>query len=122
MLATTRDDGMPHVAPIWYIVDDGGDIVFNTGRATVKGRNLARTHFAAICVQDDQSPYSFVTIEGTVALSEDLAEVRKWAAAIGGRYMRAGRAEEFGSRNGIEGELLVRLHPDRTVSAADVAE
>jgi hypothetical protein len=49
------------------------------------------------------------------------ATVRKWAAIIGGRYMGADRAEEFGARNGVDGELVVRLHPDRIVSAADVA-
>ena len=54
-------------------------------------------------------------------LSEELGDVRKWAAIIGGRYMGADRAEEFGARNGVEGELVIRLHPDRIVSAADVA-
>jgi PPOX class probable F420-dependent enzyme len=122
MLATTRADGRSHIAPVWYVTDDNGDILFNTGRATVKGRNLARTSFAALCVQDDQPPYSFVTIEGTVTLSEDLEEVRRWAALIGGRYMGMDRAEELGARNGVEGELLVRLHPDRIISAADLAD
>jgi PPOX class probable F420-dependent enzyme len=120
-LATTRADGRSHVAPVWFVADDNGDIIFNTGRDTVKGRNLARTHFAALCVQDDRAPFSFVTIEGKVVLSEDLEEVRKWAAIIGGRYMGADRAEEFGARNGVDGELVFRLHPDRVVSAADVA-
>ena len=120
-LATTRADGRSHVAPVWFVTDDNGDIIFNTGRDTVKGRNLARTHFAALCVQDDRAPYSFVTIEGEVVLSEELGDVRKWAAIIGGRYMGADRAEEFGARNGVEGELVIRLHPDRIVSAADVA-
>jgi PPOX class probable F420-dependent enzyme len=120
-LATTRVDGRPHVAPVWFVTDDNGDIIFNTGRDTVKGRNLTRTLLAALCVQDDRSPYSFVTIEGAVVLSEKLEEVRKWAAIIGGRYMGTDRAEEFGARNGVEGELLVRLHPLRIVSAADVA-
>jgi hypothetical protein len=35
--------------------------------------------------------------------------------------LSAGRAEEYGARNGIPGELLVRLHPERSSSAADVA-
>jgi PPOX class probable F420-dependent enzyme len=121
-LATTRADGRSHVAPVWFVTDDNGDIVFNTGKDTVKGRNLARTRFAALCVQDDRAPYSFVTIEGEVALSEELTDVRKWAAIIGGRYMGMDRAEEFGARNGVEGELVVRLHPDRIISAADVAD
>ena len=121
-LATTRADGRSHVAPIWFVTDKNGDIMFNTGRETVKGRNLARTSFAALCVQDDRAPYSFVTIEGEAVLSEELEEVRMWAAIIGGRYMGADRAEEFGARNGVEGELLVRLHPNRIVSAANVAD
>jgi hypothetical protein len=122
MLATTRLDGRPHIAPIWYVVDDNGDLVLNTGSETVKGRNLIRTQLAAISVQDERAPYSFVTIEGTVTLSTDLEAIRKWAAVIGGRYMGLDRAEELGARNGVEGELLVRLHPDRIISAADVAD
>ena len=34
-----------------------------------------------------------------------------WAAVIGGRYMGAERAEEYGRRNGVPGELLVRVRP-----------
>jgi hypothetical protein len=48
--------------------------------------------------------------------------VRAWAARIGGRYMGADRAEEFGARNGVPGELLVRVTPERVVSARDVAD
>ncbi len=122
ILATTRNDGRPHVAPIWYAVDDDGSILFNTGATTVKGRNLRRTGQAAVTVQDDAAPYSFVTLEGTVTISEDLDDVRRWAGVIGGRYMGADRADEYGARNGVPGELLVRLTPTRVISARDVAE
>jgi PPOX class probable F420-dependent enzyme len=123
ILATTRKDGRPHVAPIWYVVDDDDNtIVFTTGADTVKGRTLARTGRAALCVDDDQPPFSFVTVEGTVTLSGDVEAVRSWATVIGGRYMGADRAEEYGTRNGVPGELLVRLTPERIISAFDVAE
>jgi hypothetical protein len=36
--------------------------------------------------------------------------------------MGAERAEEFGSRNGVAGELLVRLRPARVTSASDLAD
>jgi PPOX class probable F420-dependent enzyme len=122
ILGTTRADGRPHVAPIWYALDDDSTILFNTGATTVKGRNLRRTGQAAMTVQDDAAPYSFVTLEGSVTISEDLEEVRHWAGVIGGRYMGADRAEEYGERNGVPGELLVRLTPTRTISASDVAD
>jgi PPOX class probable F420-dependent enzyme len=121
-LATVRADGRPHVAPVWYLVDDDGALVFNTGRNTVKGRNLAREGQAAICVDDDRPPFGFVIVEGAVEIIEELAQVREWAARLGGRYMGEDRAEEYGARNGVAGELLVRLHPDHIHSAADMAE
>ena len=122
VLATTRQDGRPHVAPVWYCVDDDGTIVFTTGAGTVKGRNLRRTGWAAMTVDDDRPPFSFVTVEGPVTISEDPTAVRDWAGRIGGRYMGADRADEYGERNGVPGELLVRLTPENVVSAADLAE
>jgi PPOX class probable F420-dependent enzyme len=122
ILGTTRSDGRPHVAPIWYVVDDDGTIVFTTGDNTVKGRNLSRTGWASLCVDDDAAPFSFVVLEGPVSLSDDQEAVREWAAQIGGRYMGTDRAEEYGARNGVPGELLVRLAPSNVVSAADVAD
>jgi PPOX class probable F420-dependent enzyme len=122
VLATVRADGRPHAAPVWYDVDDDGSIVFNTGERTVKGRNLARSGRASLCVDDDRPPFSFVVVEGAVQISADLAEVRKWATRIGGRYMGPARAEEYGDRNGVAGELVVRLRPERVFSAQDLAE
>lgn len=122
VLATVRADGRIHVAPVWYAVDADGTVVFNTGADTVKGRNLARSGRASMCVQDERAPYAFVSLEGPVSLSDDLPEVRRWAAVIGGRYMGPERAEEFGTRNGVPGELLVRLHPERTYAAAELAD
>jgi PPOX class probable F420-dependent enzyme len=121
ILATVRADGRPHAAPVWYAID-GDTLVFNTGADTVKGRNLARDGRATLCVQDDRPPFAFVTMEGRVELIDDQAQVRDWARRIGGRYMGAGRADEFGERNGVPGELLVRFHVERAVSARDVAD
>jgi PPOX class probable F420-dependent enzyme len=121
-LATVRADGRPHLAPVWYAVDDDGTVLFNTGAATVKGLNLARDPRASLCVDDERPPFSFVVLEGTVALSDDVAEVRRWATVIGGRYMGPDRAEEYGARNGVPGELLARLRPSRVVSEADLAD
>jgi len=122
VVATTRKDGRPHAAPVWYVVDDDGTIVFTTGADTVKGRTLRRTGWAAMTVDDDAPPFSFVTMEGPVALSDDVAQVREWAARIAGRYMGEHRADEYGDRNGVPGEFLVRLTPQHTVSARNLAD
>jgi PPOX class probable F420-dependent enzyme len=121
-LATVRADGRPHLAPIWYDLDEDGTIVFNTGADTVKGRNLARDPRASLCVDDERPPFSFVVLEGEVELSDELAEVRRWAARLGARYMGSDRAEEYGARNGVPGELLARLRPTHVVSAFEVSD
>ncbi|MER6440118.1 PPOX class F420-dependent oxidoreductase [Streptomyces sp. NPDC001185] len=119
-LSTVRADGSPHVAPIWFLLD-GDDLVFNTGKETVKGRNLARDGRVALCVDDDRPPFAFVVLEGRAELSEDPEELRHWAARIGGRYMGEDRAEEFGKRNGVPGELLVRVRIDKAVAFSALA-
>ncbi len=120
-LATVRADGRPHVAPVWFDVDGDGALVFNTGASTVKGRSLLRDPRASVCVDDDRT-FSFVVVEGVAEISDDLDEVRRWATRLGGRYMGAERAEEYGARNGVVGELVVRLRPRHIVSAFNTAE
>jgi PPOX class probable F420-dependent enzyme len=121
-VATTRADGRPHVAPVWYALDGDGTLLFTTGAGTVKGRSLRRDGRVAVCVDDEQPPFSFVLLEGTPELIDDLDTVRHWATVIGGRYMGADRAEEYGARNGVRGELVVRLPDPRVTAARDVAD
>jgi PPOX class probable F420-dependent enzyme len=120
-LATVRADGRPHVAPIWFVLD-GPDIVFNTNASTVKAANLRRTGQAALCVDDETPPFGYVTVDGTVTISEDPAELLDTATRIGARYMGAERGAEFGRRNGVPGELVVRLTPRRVVSFVEMAD
>lgn len=120
-VATVRADGRPHVAPVWYALDEDGTLLFNTNTATVKGRSLRHDPRLALCVDDERPPFSFVALEGTAEIIEDLGEVRRWATVIGGRYMGADRAESYGARNGVPGELLVRLHVTRVTSMREVA-
>ena len=120
-LAWVSSTGAPHVAPIWFVLD-GDDVVFNTGADTGKGRALAREGRASMVVDDQVPPFSFVKIDGAVTLHDDLDEVRRFAEIIGGRYMGADRAEEFGRRNGVPGEFLVRLHPSKVTAGFDIAD
>ncbi len=120
-LGTVRANGRAHVTPIWFVVD-GDDLVFNTWHTSAKASHLARDPRASLVVDLQEAPYAYVLVEGTVAISRDLDEIKRFATQIGARYMGASRAEEFGARNGVEGELLVRLHIDRVIALDDVSE
>ncbi|MFG2888686.1 PPOX class F420-dependent oxidoreductase [Streptomyces sp. NPDC048248] len=118
-LSTVQADGSPHIAPVWFVMD-GDELVFNTGKETVKGRNLARDHRVAVCVDDERPPFSFVVLHGRAEISEDPAALRHWATRIAARYMGEEQAEEFGARNGVPGELVVRVRIDKAVAMADL--
>jgi len=112
-------DGRPLVAPVWFVLE-GGSVVFNTNKDTAKGRSLARDPRISLCVDLDEPPYAFVQVQGEAELSEDPAELVRTATAIAARYMGAGLAEQFGQRNGVPGELVVRLRPTKVIANFDV--
>lgn len=118
-LGWTAADGRPLVAPVWFVVEDG-DLLFNTGKETAKGRAIRRDPRLVLCVDLEAPPYAFVQVQGTATISEDPGELVRSATAIGGRYMDAERAEEFGRRNGVPGELLVRLRPTKVIAVMDM--
>ncbi|WP_017623945.1 PPOX class F420-dependent oxidoreductase [Nocardiopsis chromatogenes] len=118
-LAFTASDGRPLVAPVWFIVEDG-DIVFNTGGETAKGRSMARDPRVAISVDLEEPPFAFVQVQGRVTLSEDPGELLRTATEIAARYMGRERAEEFGRRNGVPGEVVARLRPDKVIAHFDM--
>src|SRR5437764_5584209 len=119
-LATVSRSGAPHVMPVWFVLD-GKELVLTTAAESIKGRNLRRDPRVAVVVDDDTPPFAFVHIRGRASVSEDLDELLRYATEIGGRYMGADRAEEFGRRNASSGELLVRITPERVISETDVA-
>jgi len=118
-LGFTATDGRPLVAPVWFVVE-GDELWFNTARSTAKGRAIARDPRLVICVDVEAPPYAYVQVQGVATVTEDPAELVASATLIGRRYMGADRAEEFGRRNGVPGELLVKLRPTRVVTDLDV--
>ncbi|MGK5556665.1 PPOX class F420-dependent oxidoreductase [Actinomadura kijaniata] len=119
-LAVTRKDGRPHVTPIWFVLD-GDDLLFTTYGRGVKANALKRDPRVSLCVDDQTPPYSYVMIEGEAALTEDPDETLRWATALGGRYMGAERAGEFGRRNAVPGEYLVRVRITNVIAERGVA-
>jgi PPOX class probable F420-dependent enzyme len=119
-LATASPTGVPHVAPVWFLVD-GDDLVFTTNRDTVKGRQLAANPRAALSADVEAYPYTFVMVRGPVSTEHGAADLLSWATRIAERYVPAGQAEAYGRRNAVESELLCRLRIKRAVGYSDIA-
>jgi hypothetical protein len=74
-----------------------------------------------ICVDDPHPPYSFVQVQGVATVTEDLQDVQDITTRTGGRDMGTERAEEFGRRNAIPGELVVRVRPTKVITGFDIS-
>jgi PPOX class probable F420-dependent enzyme len=111
--------GWPHVVPIWFVLD-GDEIVFSTGRDTVKGRYLRRDDRVSLCVDDERPPFAYVHVRGRAAIDEQ-SDLLAWTTRVAARYMGDEQAEAYGRRNAVPTEMLVRIRPERVIAEFDVA-
>ena len=119
-LAVVRADGAPHVAPVWVDLD-GDQIMLMTSADTIKGKAILRDPRVSLCWDDEMPPFSFLTVAGLAQTSVDHDELLAWSIRIGGRYMGAERAEEFGRRNAVPPEMLVRVTPTKIVAKVNIS-
>jgi PPOX class probable F420-dependent enzyme len=118
--AIVRADGRPNATPVWIHMD-GDQIVFTTWHDTLKAKSLRRDPHISLCVDDDHPPFSFVIIQGTATISDDITVVKEWAGRIAGRYMGEAQGAAYAERNGVPGELLVRVTVQSITGQKDLA-
>ncbi len=120
-LATVRRDGRPHIAPIWFVLDNDDNIIFTTWNESLKAKNIHHNPNVSMCVDDQAPPFSFVIVEGVAEIVGEPNDILEWATRIAARYMGEKNAEIYGKRNSIKGELLLRIRPTKIIAQQDVA-
>jgi len=119
-LATVREDGRPHVVPVWFTLHNE-QVIFTADSRSVKVKNILRDGRVALCVDEDTPPFHYVLLEGRAeVLNSSVEAARHWGTIIGGRYMGLDRAEEFGRRYGVEGEWVMRMIPDKVTAYKNI--
>jgi PPOX class probable F420-dependent enzyme len=127
-LATVKKDGSSHIVPIWFVLDShsksdaGDDIIFTTNGTSVKAKNIQRDNRVSICVDDQTPPFSFVIVYGTAKIYHyEQNKLFRLATKIAQRYMGEDNAKDYGRRNSTEGEVLVRIKPNKIIAEKDIA-
>jgi len=108
----------PLAVPIWYRYAPGGDLVFATAETSRKARLLRRAGRATVCVQTETAPYLYVTIEGPITF--DRVDFERDTREMAVRYLGPQMGEAYlvaTYPNGMTGEILVRVRPERWWSA-----
>jgi PPOX class probable F420-dependent enzyme len=121
-LGTINKDGSTHITPIWYILDENNIITFTTYFKSVKAKNLLRDSRISICVDDQVPPFSFVIVHGIAKIDSQPSDLLVWTTKIAERYMGKELSSEYGKRNAIEGELLVKVIPTKINGQKDISK
>jgi len=90
-VATNGPDGRPHLAPMWYVVEDG-KVVFRSFTKSQKILNLQRDPKLTVLVERGlaYTELQGVMIRGTAALIEDPAEVLRIYGRLAAKYAMVG--------------------------------
>lgn len=116
VVAVSRPGRAPLATPVWYDYAPGGDVLVWTDRGTVKEGLFREAGRFSICVQDETPPYRYVTAEGPV-VEIDRAPTGTEALRITSRYLPADEAARWVEENLRANSLLVRMRPEKWLSA-----
>ena len=116
-LVTVRPGGRPHVAPVWFLPEEGRVWVI-AGDTAVKVRNIRRNPSVALSIAADSRPYQYVILEGQAEVTEENLEeiVKRVCVRYDGPERGAEFAQELLSSGGT---VLIDIHVAKTISWVD---
>lgn len=68
-LVTLRQDGSPHVSPIWYQYENN-QLFMICDQGSIKANNIKKDSRVAISIAKNIEPYKYILIEGSANLIE----------------------------------------------------
>jgi len=118
VLGIERADGPPLVVPVWYSYEPGGDVIVLTSATSIKGRLAATAGRASLCAQQEELPYTYVSVEGSVSIEDLDAEASRAATEpMAIRYLGEEMGRGYAASSAGPDDILIRLRPDRWFSA-----
>lgn len=111
-LATTRGDGRPHLAPVWFLWDGSSFLIFSYPN-TQKVRNLRRNPVIMLALDTADDGNDVVMIEGRAAMLDD-PSVRATLPAFAEKYagLRSSSPDAWADRF----SQPLRITPTRIIS------
>jgi uncharacterized protein len=116
VLSVAADGRPPASIPMWYDYTPGGNIRINTGAAARKSKLIERAGVVTLVVQNEEPPYQYVVVEGTVVdtTTPTPVQVRE---AIAVRYLGAEGGHAFVRSMDGQNTVLFTIRPDRWLTA-----
>jgi PPOX class probable F420-dependent enzyme len=113
-VAVLRPDGSPHVTVVWIDAADGFALV-NSAVGRVKDRYLRRDPRVSVTVHDEEDPYRWLRVDGTVVEFVTGEEAEQHIDGLNRRY-HDGEAWTFTPG---QQRVIYRIRPDRVLRRYD---
>ncbi len=120
-VATIGPRGRPHLMPLWYVPQDGGDLIGWTFAKSQKAKNLERDPQATVQIEDgvEYQELRGAMLECDVDIERDPGEVAGYGRALFTRYGDGGElapeAAEMVEQQAPK-RIGLRFHPTRAVT------
>jgi PPOX class probable F420-dependent enzyme len=123
-VATTGPNGRPHLMPLWYVPQPGGELIGWTFAKSQKAKNLERDPHATLQIEDgvEYQELRGVMLECDVDIDTETSAVTDYGMAIFERYAPPGIEGDLPPevRTMVEKQapkrIGMRFRPTRTVS------
>lgn len=117
---TLREDGSPHISPIWYQFH-GGQLFIICQNSSVKAKNIEKDPRVAFSVATPSEPYRYVLVEGIANLNSENAE--KLTRDISIHYLGKERGIPFADKILSAGKTtVITIIPHKIISWEEEAD
>jgi len=110
-IATINPDGSPQTSVVW-VTRDGDDLLFSTVIGRRKELNLRRDPRVSVTIFDQQQPYSYIEVRGSVTL--DPQGGRELIDALSNKYL----GKDYGVEPEDNVRVVIRLTPQKVTGNA----
>lgn len=116
VLAIPENERGPLTVPIWYEYEPGGELWMTTGKLSRKGQCLRKGARVSLCVQEEEPPYKYVSVEGPIMAIENDENV-DGTRRLAHRYLGESAGDDYISmmRDFMESVVPIRvsMRPER---------
>jgi PPOX class probable F420-dependent enzyme len=117
-VATMGPRGFPHVTPLWFVPEEGSELIGWTYAKSQKAKNLERDPRATVAIEDGVEYHELrgVMMECDVELQHDTDRVAEVGDALVERYAGGSREAKEAFRKQAPKRVGLRFKPSRIVS------
>jgi nitroimidazol reductase NimA-like FMN-containing flavoprotein (pyridoxamine 5'-phosphate oxidase superfamily) len=116
IISVAEEGRGPLTVPIWYGYTPGGELYVWMEKTSRKARLLERAGRFSLCVQTEQQPYQYVSVEGPITAIEPI-DLERDARPLARRYLGDAEGDAYmaDSAEGIASgkQIVVRMRPER---------